>query len=111
MPTMMISLLDFLRHEQAQREQLQTPDGTAPGDAIRVPLELEGAIWSAIVERFDDARVDLIVDSQALANIGDLDQAAIHYLPETGAMQRTAGRITAQDRIARDRIRLNFELR
>jgi hypothetical protein len=84
-------------------------DNDAPGE-IRVPIELHGSIWSAIVDRIETRSLRLIVDRDALPTTDPVDQATIRYQPETGAMRCATGRIRVDDPLFGHRVRLNFEL-
>jgi len=77
---------------------------------MRVPLELDGALWSAVVERIAGRSLALIVDGDALASMDEPADGAIHYQPDNDTMRRAPGRVTASDMLAGRRVRLNFEL-
>lgn len=108
-------LLGYLHDESVPIGEM-SPDDTAgavevdSSSALRVPLELEGAIWSAIVERIANRSIQLIVDRAAAAHVSSEHDAAIHYQPNNCAMQQASGRITRVDRLAGQKLRLNFEL-
>ena len=110
------TLLEFLKNEDAQRNRVATATAEAIAacrdreQTIRVPLELDGAIWSAEVERFDERAIDLIVDSQALGDISSSGPAAIRFLPENGRMMRASGQLTHGCPLAQDRVRVSFTL-
>ena len=110
------TLLEFLRNEEARRNRVAATAAAALAacqdreQAIHVPLELDGAIWSAEVERFDERGIDLIVDSQALGNREPSSPAAIRFLPEHGRMLRAPGQLTQGCPLARDRVRVSFAL-
>ena len=110
------TLLDFLREEASLLESsIPAADcesaGSGPETAsIRVPLELDGCIWSAEVEEVQERHVHLIVDRDAVQQMDEKLEAAIHYQPCNSAMQRTAGMVTSGGFLSSNRVRLNFEL-
>jgi len=110
------TLLEFLHEEACQLESSPPPAGGEPldkgnaGASLRVPLELSGSLWSAEIEGVEERRLHLIVDRDAVGQLGENEEAAIHYQPLNSPMQRTAGRVTSGDHLPRNRVRLNFEL-
>lgn len=105
-------LLQYLRQESAAYEPARADEGAVAVEepALRVPLELDGALWSAVVERIAGRSIALIVDREALGALADPVEGAIHYQPDNAAMQCARGQVTAADVLAGQRVRLNFEL-
>ena len=112
------SLVEFLRAEahrlDSTIETLSEPTRQANEvelqEAIRVPLELDGAIWSAVVTEVEEDLVHLVVDEEAIGAMEDRVDAAIHYQPDNCDMQRTCGRITALGRLSHDHVAVDFRL-
>jgi hypothetical protein len=107
-------LLSYLRHESSldtASPACSTLDAdTGDMSRLRVPLELDGALWSAVVERIADQSIALIVDGEAVSTLGVEMDGAIHYQPAGDLMQRAPGHVTAADVLTGQRVRLNFKL-
>lgn len=121
MPTESTSdLIEYLQDEThtdccAATSSRCTASQPNAANALRVPLELEGAIWSAVVDRIADRSIELIVDQAAAAHLAAMQasaqrDAAIHFQPNNGAMRQAIGSITRIDHLTDQRLRLNFEL-
>lgn len=111
------TLLQFLQNEIRSIDAAPTPAEAHPTSTdlpkrgLRVPIELDGALWSAEVEHVDRKQLRLIVDRQAVAEPLEAFEAAIQYQPENGAMHRTSGKVTSGGFLPENRVRLNFDLR
>ena len=111
--TEIASLVTYLKRQTAAHH---ASGGVALAEAelattpVRVPLEVGGALWSAIVERIAEQSIQLIVDRQAAESLEDSAEGVIHFQPDNDIMQRAHGRVTASDAIAEHRVRLSFQL-
>jgi len=108
------SLLQFLQRESSacEAERTSEPDAAVAlaEPELRVPVELDGALWSAVVEKIAERSIALIVDREAVGTLDDTVEGAIHYQPDNAAMQRARGQVTTSDLLNGRRVRLNFEL-
>ncbi len=112
-----VGLLQYLKRETAacagtrpRHGPVGAADVSPGGTALRVPLEIDGALWSAVVERIADRSIALIVDREALGGLDDAVEGAIHFQPDNAVMQSARGQVTASDLLGGQRVRLNFEL-
>ncbi len=105
-------LLEYLQSEvQAQSESKPAPsDNTGASSPIRVPLEVDGTVWSAEVEKMTNDRLSLIVDREALHRMHEHQEGAIRFQPDNSAMLSVPGRITSDGFMESNRVRLNFKL-
>lgn len=105
-------LLDHLRSETARMGGAagRRAEDAAGVRELRVPLEIDGALWSAVVERIAERSLDLIVDREAISDVTEDADGRIHYQPDNAAMQSFTGRVVPADTLAGQRVRLNFEL-
>ena len=113
------SLVGYLREQSRLAQSLvpvfgqwsaPQPDSVSACPPFRVPLQLDGSIWSAEVMDVSDDNLRLAVDREAVGDLHAEGEACIRFQPENGFAQEAVGRIAFRRLLGANRVELEFAM-